>query len=231
MQGDWMYSLGRLNRCADPRGLIKKRRGAWRGWGGVGDIIRPSDLLLHRSRKALRRLIRRLQGGQWDIDFPAPLLQLSQFTCLIDWWSFSYYTRSVVLQCHRCPPQRRQNPFWFTVSVFAYFSHIFTRVFECFLWELLTGNDPKLTDWFIIFGGLHGKHERPAPEFLFLQRHKNPVAPASKNFHPWIHIQDKVNLFNPFCKPSLGIFVHFLCPWLSENFFVTILKFENNKGS
>lgn len=147
MQGDWMSSLSRLNRCADPRGLIKKRR------GGASDIIRPSDLLLHRSRKALRRLIRRLPGGQWDIDFPAPLLQLSQFTCLIDWWSFSYYTHSVVLRCRGCPPQRRRNPFRFTVSVFAYFSHIFTRVFECFL---LTGNDRKLSDWFMIFLGYMG---------------------------------------------------------------------------
>lgn len=30
------------------------------------------------------------------------------------------------------------------------------------------------------FLGLHGKHERPAPEFLFLRRHKSPVAPALK---------------------------------------------------
>lgn len=90
MQGDWMSSLKRLSRCADPSGLVKKVQTA--------DIIRLSYPLLEWFHKALRLLIRLLQTSQWDIDFPAPLLQPSQFSCLIDWWPCSYCTCSVVLQ-------------------------------------------------------------------------------------------------------------------------------------
>lgn len=43
-----------------------------------------SSLLLHWFHKALCLLIKRLHTNQWEIDFPAPLLQLLQFTCLID---------------------------------------------------------------------------------------------------------------------------------------------------
>lgn len=112
MQGDWMSSLSRLNRCADPRGLVKKVQTA--------DVIRPSSLLPEWFHKALRSLIRLLRTSQWDIDFPAPLLQLSQFSCLTDWWSRFYRTRSVVLPSlmyRHYPYFKRQSSF----VVFCFF--------------------------------------------------------------------------------------------------------------
>lgn len=74
MQGDWTSSLSRLNRCAVPGGVVKRPSGRHN---------QAVYLLLGRFHKALCSLIRSLQTSQWDMDFLAPILQLSQFSCLM----------------------------------------------------------------------------------------------------------------------------------------------------
>lgn len=94
MQGDWMSSPRRRNSCSDPRGPVK------RPWA---DVIRLSYLLFRCSHPALRLLIRPSQTSQWHIDFPAPLLQLSQSTCHTDWRPF-LITLFLLCSSPRCPP-------------------------------------------------------------------------------------------------------------------------------
>lgn len=74
-----MSSPCRRNSCLDPRGPVK------RPWA---DVIRLRYLLFHCSRPARCVLIRPSQTSQWRIDFPAPLLQLSQSACQTDWRPF-----------------------------------------------------------------------------------------------------------------------------------------------